>query len=305
MPSAYLAVQEFGAYGVPTATQAQVTAASALVDSYLKRPEGLQWMPDAAGFPCYMAGLSPVYSLKSSQAISAGTNVSVPVATAPGMMTTTGTVGDVVVIDRANADVVEACVVQSVQPGMIVLANVVNAHSPNATIEFGLVIREQKSLPDKRSLTRVSSWPIARIHSILGTYRYGRRSQQSAGLFSDQNLLALMQTFGGPPEWISVDVSQADFNPTSGEVWIPSGVFLAQYSDVRLYYVAGFSRDNIPPIIKSVTASAILSGLATKDFAGGIKVAKAGDNMLERFSSTLVDDDMRTQLNLYKARMFF
>lgn len=303
MPSVYLAGADLAAYGVPNATAAQIVAASGLVNAYLRRPEGLQYAPDAAGFPCYMAGMSPTVSLKSSQAISAGQNVAVPFSSAPGMMTVTGNVGDVVILDRTTLSAVEACVIASVNQSGFVLQSVVNAHNTACTIDFGLVIREQRSLPAKRSLTRVASWPVVRIFSIAGSYRYGRRSEQNAGQFSDTNLLAMMQTFGGPPEWTLVDVTQGDFNSTSGEVWVPSGIFLAYYSDVRIAYVAGFTQDNIPPIIKQVTATAITAGLATQDLVGGLKMARAGDTALQRFSSSIVDDDAKSQLDLYRARI--
>jgi hypothetical protein len=215
-----------------------------------------------------------------------------------------GSVGDVVILDRGNASACEACVIQSTQYDSITLHKVVYAHAASATLDFGLVIREQKTLPAKRSLTRVASWPIVRIHSGLGSYRYGRRSEQQAGLYADQSVLALMQTFGGPPEWIPWDPRAADFSEITNEVWVPSGIFLAYYSDVRIFYVAGFSQANIPPIIKQVTANIIAAGLNTQNMAGGIKVAKAGDTMLQRFTATVIDADTKQELDQYKARRF-
>lgn len=304
MPSAYIADLDLPAYGVPSATAAQVTAASTLVDSYLKRPEGLQWKPDAAGLPCYMAGLTPVITLKCQQAISAGTNIVVPITTTSGVMTVSGSVGDVVILDRAAAGAVEACVISSVTPTGIVLQSVANAHTAPFTIDFGLVISEQRTLPAKRAVTRVSAWPIARMMSIAGSYRYGRRSQQNSGLYCDQNLMSITQVFGGPPEWTLVEVTQADFDPTSGEVWIPSGIYATNFSDVRMRFVAGFSQANIPPIIKQATATAITAGLATADLVGGIKMARAGASALEKFSDSIVDADLRQQLDLFRARLF-
>jgi hypothetical protein len=303
MPSSYLAGPDLAAYGVPTATSAQITNASLLIDAYLGRPEGLQWMPDAAGLPCYMAGLSPSLSLTLSAAIQPGQDVQVAVPGA-GTLSVFGSVGDVVILDRANASACEACVISSTQPNSIMLQSVANNHAQGATLEFGLVIHEQKTLPPKRSLTRVGSWPIVRLLSGLGSYRYGRRSEQQAGLYADQSVLALMQTFGGPPEWIPWDVTAADFSEITNEIWIPSGIFLAYYSDVRVFYVAGFSQANIPPVIKQVTANIITSGLNTQNMAGGIKVAKAGDTMLQRFEATLLDADVKQQLDMYKARRF-
>jgi hypothetical protein len=303
MPSAYLAGSDLAIYGVPNATAQQILNASMLIDAYLGRPEGLQWLPDAAGLPCYMAGLSASLSLTLPANIQPGQNVQVAV---PGASTLSvfGSLGDVVILDRANATACEACVISSTQPNQITLQSVSYAHGQGATLDFGMVIREQKTLPPKRSITRVGSWPIVRIHSGLGSYRYGRRSEQQAGLYADQSVLALMQTFGGPPEWIPWDVTAADFSEITNEVWIPSGIFLAYYSDVRIFYVAGFNQANIPPIIKQVTANIITAGLNTQNMAGGIKVAKAGDTMLQRFEATVIDADTKRQLDMYKARRF-
>lgn len=301
MPSAYLASGEYAAYGVPNATAIQVTGASALVDAYLRRKEGMQYMPDAAGLPAYMAGLSPSLSFNIAGGIVAGSNVVVPIAAG---LSLTGLLGEAVILDRALSGSCEACVITAVTKTSITLASVINTHASNTTVEFGLTINEQISMPSKRSLVRVGSGPMVRLISGLGSYRYGRRIDQQAGLYADQSILALMQTFGGPPEWLPFDVTQTDFNMMTGEVWIPSGIFLAYYSDVRLYYIAGFLQANIPPIVKAATAKAILANLNTADLAGGVKRAQAGGTVIERFSNTILSDDERSQLDLYRARLY-
>jgi len=308
MPSAYLSAADLNTYGVPNATNPQILQASALIDAYLKRPEGLVWLPDYAGNPCYMAGLSSHLPIKTTAPISPGTNVVVPIG-GGGQLGNFGTQGDVVILDRLSATqgqtgVAEACVIVSTTNSSITLATVANAHTTGALMEFGLCIREQKMMPARRSLTRLSRWPICRIISGQGSYRYGRRSDQTMGLFSDQTVMSLLQTFGGPPEWTAWDVTQADFNSITNEIWIPSGIFLAYYSDVRVYYVAGWPQNSLPPIIKQVCASIISANINTASLTGGIKMAKAGDTALTRFENTVLDADMREQLELFKVRLF-
>lgn len=308
MPALYLSSADLPIYGVPTATAPQILAASTVVDAYLKRPEGLQWMPDYAGLPCYMAGLTPSLTLKLSGPLSPGTNVVVPLVGA-NVMSTFGSVGDVAIVDRASAKggqtgVVEACVISAVTTTSITFASVANSHSTGATLEFGLVIREQKTLPAKRSVVRVGSWPLNRIHSVVGSYRYGRRKEQSAGAYDDVSMLALMQTFGGPPAWSPVNVTAGDFSSLTNEVWVPTGVLIAPFTDVRIYYVAGFSQDNIPAIIKQVAASAIIAKISTDGIGGGVKMARAGDTALSFFNNSVLDDDMRQQLEQFKARTY-
>jgi hypothetical protein len=250
-----------------------------------------------------MAALSSSLSLTLPAAIEAGKNVQVLI-TGAGTLSVFGSGGDVVILDRASSSACEACVIGSTTHDSVTLCNVQYNHAQGATFDVGLTIREQKTLPPKRSITRVASWPIVRIHSGLGSYRYGRRSEQQAGLYADQSVLALMQTFGGPPEWIPWDVRAADFSEITNELWVPSGIFLAYYSDVRIFYVAGFNQANIPPIIKQVTADIITAGLNTQNMVGGVKVAKARDTMLQRFEATVLDADTKQQLGMYKARRF-
>jgi hypothetical protein len=307
MPSAYLSQDDLNIYDVPTATNAQILSASALVDAYLKRPEGLQWMPDYAGNPCYMSALTPTFSFTLPAPISPGINVSIPTSIA-GYVSAYGQVGNVVLIDRLSGvqgkpTNCEACVIGSITSTAIVLNSVGASHAQGATVEFGMVIREQKSLPSKRSLTRLSRWPIARLISGLGSYRYGRRDEQNAGLYADQSVLALMQTFGGPPEWLAWNTTTADYSEVTNEVWIPSGIFLAYYSDVRIFYVAGYQAASIPPCIKQATAGIIQGKINATGLQGGMKEAKAGQSALQRFESTVLDDDLRAQLAPYRALM--
>jgi hypothetical protein len=131
---------------------------------------------------------------------------------------------------------------------------------------------------------------LSRVLSGLGSYRYGRRSAQQAGLYADQSILATMQTSGGPPEWLPWTPNNADWNPITHEVWIPSGIFLAYYSDIRIWYLAGFPAAGILAPIKQATPAVVAAQLSTGDLQGNVKQAKAGMAMLARFSATVLDD---------------
>lgn len=303
MPSVYLSSADAIAYGVPSATTIQIVEASNLVDSYLKRPAGLMYMPDYQNSPCFMAALSPTFSFALTGPIAPGSNVVIPFPQA-GFMSTVGLVGSVVVFERATPGNCEACVITANTKTSITLASVALSHIATATMDFGVVINEQKALPSKRAIVRLGQWPIGRIISGLGSYRYGRRNDQQAGLYDDRNLLSIMQTFGGPPAWQAFDVTASDYNPMTSEVWIPSGIQMAYYSDVRIYYVAGYTQANIPSIVKQVTAQIITAKLNTSGLQGGLKEARAGDTALTRFANSVLDDDSRAQLDTYRARLY-
>jgi hypothetical protein len=298
----YIQPQEFGAYGLMGVPERYVERASAIVDVLLKRPEGLLWVPDYAGWPCYMGRLNPRLSITVAGPINAGSGVQVAV---PGMLDndSDSLVGDVAVLDRASANLVEACVIQSATPGTVTLYTVQNTHPGPVTLDFGLVIEEERSLPNQRSVTRVAKWPIGRLHSGVGRYGYGRRSDQMLGYFDDVNLLSMFQTFGGPPKWEFFETQASSINADTGEVWVPAGVLLAYFTDVKLRYVAGWQATAIPQPIKEATA-AIALAVQGAQLPSNILSYKAGDTALTRSVMSILDDDTIRLLLPFKAFNF-
>ena len=301
MPSAYLQPEDLAAYGLPDSTSAgAVTQASVLVDMYLRRPEGLIWTPDATGNPCFMTAASPGPTITATGTISAGANVIVP-ATGPLAMLQ---VGDVLILDRARADVMEAVTVSAIVPGISVgLRSVTNAHSPSALLEGGMVIQEQRFLPDNRPLTSLGRTPVARVVSGTGRYGYGRQGDAGASSINDFNLLAALSQFGGPPVWEIFDPASTDVDPNTGQLWIPAGVMLAYYTEVKVRYLAGYSAASLPSAVKLATAMLVRT-LASAPNLGAIKSYKAGDTAIERFSDTMISGDIRSMLTKYRARTF-
>jgi hypothetical protein len=305
MPSEYLTAEDCADYGAAGATPQQIQQASTLIDAYLERPEGLAWADDASGLPCYMPALTPSLALKLQAAIAPGRDVVVasPLASA-GL---SDLVGEVFVLDRTDTSLCEAVVVSAVDTmrGTLTLRTVVNSHSAGATMEAGLQILEERALASKRSVSRLTRWPIVRILSGLGRYSYGRRSDQVAGLYNDQNLLAALQTFGGPPQWVPWDVTQASVSVATGEIWVPAGMLLAYYSEIRVRYVAGFPSTSIPSVVKQATANMIATLQRFGDVSPAFKIAQAGDTRLERWAQSNMDGDTRNLLEPYRLKLHF
>lgn len=304
MPSVYLKPSDFAAYGLPPAgAVAAVQQASAVVDQALGRPEGLVWLPDATGMPAYMAALTATQTFALVSAIQPGSGVNVQVS--PPILTP-DLVGEVLILDRGTQAACEAVVVTAVVGrDTLILGTVRFAHAQAALAEQGLVLAEERSLPAKRNVTRVSRLPVANLLSAQGRYGYGRRSDQTAGLYTDLNLLAAVQAFGGPPLWLPIDITATSASPVTGEVWVPSGILLATYSDVRLRYVAGWSAGNLPGPIKQATANIASTVLATADIPGQLKSIRAGDHQIQRFAASNLDPDTKALLEPFKARVFF
>lgn len=306
MSSSYLAPNDYPTFGLAsTVSAATITQASAAVDFLLKRPEGLVWIPDSTGRPCYMAGLTPTMTYTITGAISPGSQV--PASISPPMATQ-DMVGDVLILDRGTAGIVEACRVAAVPgPDSVIFASVRNAHAAEATADQGLLIIEERALPAKRSISRVSRLPLAAITSVQGRYAYGRRSDQAMGMFQEINLLAAVQTFGGPPLWVDVDPAQVSVSGSTGEVWIPAGILLATYSEARIRYVAGWAAGSLPFPIKQATAqiAGTIVSLTTSGFSGSVKSIQAGDTRIVRDAASYLDDDTKAMLEPFKARIFF
>ncbi|MFG1388814.1 hypothetical protein [Xanthobacter versatilis] len=308
-------VADASAYGLPAGTTAgQVAYASRLIDEYLRRPEGLVWKPDYAGRPAYMDGLTPTNTFTTSSAISPGLNVVVPVS---NLYKTTTILGEVLILDRAGQ--CEACVVTAVDTATVTLDKVERPHSSGTTLELGLVLMEERQMPAKRSVTRVSRPNFVRLLALQGRYGYGRRSDQMSGTYNEVNLLATLSSFGGPPQWVPVDIAQVDASSVTGELWVPAGMMLAYYTDVRARYIAGFPVGGLPEPIKTACAQIVISQSATAGIPTTVGSLRAGDTEIRRFGSaggndgprragsgvTDLSSDVKGMLDPYRVRSTF
>lgn len=304
MPSQYMTLAEAPTYGLSNASTGQIIQASALIDSYLKRPEGLVWAPDSTGNPCYMTSLVPVASFTLNGAIAPGVTVPVTLVGPAQILQ----VGDVVVLDRATPSLTESCVVATtVGPSnqlSITFQKVINAHGSGATVELGLTIEEQKYMPASRPITFLSRTPLMNVVSGVGRYGYGRRGDHADYNMEQFNLLAAVSKFGGPPVW---ELFQQNY-PTgwdvqTGQTWIPAGIMLAYYSEVKLRYVAGFAAAAIPGQIKMAVAQIVQAAQANPGL-GAVKSLKAGDTSVTLFSPSIMSDDTKAAIQGYAARMY-
>jgi hypothetical protein len=302
MPSFYLSGSDLDSFGVPSATPIQVGQASGLVDSYLKRPEGLIWKPDFDGLPAFMAGLTPSWSGALTAPVAPGTAVVI----ASPLARMGDVAGEVLILDRENQETCEAVTItgNDAAAGTITLACTRLAHAAGTTVDRGLTIGEERSLPARRSLTRISRPQFARVLGGAGRYGYGRRSDANRGFGTDFGLLAIAQSFGSVPIWEALDPAQMSVSATTGEVWVPAGFLMAYFSDVRLRYVAGFAADALPDAIKQATASLVSNLVSSQnDIGTQIRVMAAGGSRLERFSDSNMDADVKAMLEPYRARV--
>jgi len=309
MPSSYLQSGDYATYGAPATANADlVMQASVLIDAYLRRPAGLIYTPDSTGQPCYMTALAPELTFQATAGFGPGNGIQVPVSGPAAMLQ----VGDVVVLDRANPSLAEAVQVTSIVGQVLTLgstaANVPNgvqfAHASGCTIETGLVITEKRYLPKMRSEVSLSNVPVARVIGGTGRYSYGRRGDAANYNTDNFNLLASLSKFGGPPAWeIWPANTSAGIDAQTGQLWVPAGVMLAYYSEIKVRYVAGFQYANLPTEIKMACAQ-LMTAQQNAPGLGNLKNFQAGDTKIEQFASTLMTDDTRAMLMPWRARTF-
>lgn len=301
--SVYLQSSDYANYGVPNASDAQVLQASSFINAYLQRPEGLIYLPDANGNPCYMENLPAMATLQATTSITPGQNVNVTV-TGPVQQISLGSsqCGLVAVLDRTNATHTEVCIITNISGNTLTLANVQFSHSIGCNLEFGLCLFEECQMPAGRPLTNLHKTPVQIILAGQGRYGYPRRGNSYFEI-NEYNLLAAITKFGGPPTWEIFDQTLVGIDPMSGQVWAPAGILLAYYTEIRFSYIAGYTYASLPPNVKLACAQIIQSMIALP-MNGAIQNMRAGDTAITRFASTYLSDDVKLLLEPYRTRMF-
>lgn len=306
--SIYLQPADYALYGITSASDDQVVQAGALIDTHLKRPEGMLFGTDANGNPAYMLGLSATTTLTATADFAAGNGVVVPVSGTLNMLQ----VGDGVTIDRTDPTKVETVLITSIDTAnsTVTLGGVVGglplqfAHSAGAKLEVGLCITEQKYVPKGRSTVMLASTPVARVVGGTGRYAYGRHGDMPGANMDQFNLLAALSKFGGPPAW---ELWPADnsmgIDARTGELWVPAGVMLAYYSDVRVRYIAGYTYETLPDVFKvacAQVAEALNNDYASADY----KTFQLANVQFERFAATVISDDVKAMLAPWRGRIY-
>jgi hypothetical protein len=135
--------------------------------------------------------------------------------------------------------------------------------------------------------------------------RYGYTRQDMAvgypDLFTMVNPLNLVTMFGGPAPWISVDITQADYNSQSGEFWPPAGLQLQRYSELIVIYNSGWDPRAMPYQIKFVCASIVKNALAMGNATTAMRsltLGKAGAQA--SFLGGLIDPTLDLMLTPFK-----
>lgn len=149
---------------------------------------------------------------------------------------------------------------------------------------------------------RAGSTILSPIISASGRYGYARRGQQQVypDLNYAANILQIASFFGGPPQFTIIDVTSIDFDPRTGELWFPAGLYLSQYTEVTVTYNSGFSPTQMPNAVKDSTACLVRNLLSRGGGATGLTGFQAGRIRAE-FTQDLIDTNIQNMLQSYRT----
>ena len=185
----------------------------------------------------------------------------------------------------------------STDPALIrVASDLVDAFCQRASLLVAQYT-ERNRLPGGRQITRATYTPLvvpqgAQTPFVQLRARHGISRGPNAA-----SLAEMLTPFGGPPEWITLDPAQVDYNADTGEIWLPAGIFGAPYSEVELTYTAGYAEP--PENVKLACAQIIRN--AESHPAANVQSARLDHLQLDYFAGSLLDDDIRRLLAPFVA----
>jgi len=100
---------------------------------------------------------------------------------------------------------------------------------------------ERLEVPEDQNQVIVSARPVVSLVKCEGRYGTGRRHLRS-GATGGYDLMMVTSFFGQPPGWTVMDVNTLEVQGGTGEIWLSTGPYLAQYTEVQVTYLAGLLR---------------------------------------------------------------
>jgi hypothetical protein len=104
-------------------------------------------------------------------------------------------------------------------------------------------------------------------------------------------------TFSLPGQWSSIDPASVDYDSNTGELTLPWNLFGLPYNEVEVTYTAGLA--TIGDDVKMACAQIVRNAQSTP--ALNAKKSKIDTMQLEYFSSSLIDETVKTWLRPYVA----
>ena len=162
--------------------------------------------------------------------------------------------------------------------------------------------------PLMRTVGYVFSFDLTEVYvaSVLQdpssyAYAFGKLPRQLTDARYGFEALLIADVIGlsGPPAWTRLDTTQWDINYNTGAILVLPYFLQTGLLEVRLRYVAGWSLANLPADIKQAVTNIVRSAI-DMPFSSNMKLLKAGDATMERFSPSTLDADTKALLQPYK-----
>ncbi|HUB51833.1 MAG TPA: hypothetical protein VL986_06785 [Terracidiphilus sp.] len=124
-----------------------------------------------------------------------------------------------------------------------------------------------------------------------------RYAKPRRGELPDLPMLEVAYAFSLPGQWNSLDPSQVDFDPITGELTLPWNLFGLPYNEVQVTYTAGLA--TIGDDVKSACAQIVRNAQASP--ALNASMSKIDTMQMKYFSSSLIDKTVQAWLRPYIA----
>ncbi len=124
-----------------------------------------------------------------------------------------------------------------------------------------------------------------------------RYAKPRRGELPNLPMLEIAFAFSLPGQWSTIDPTQVDFDPNTGELTLPWNLLGLPYNEVQVNYTAGLA--SIGDDVKSACAQIVRNAQATP--ALNASMSKIDTMQMKYFSSSLIDETVQAWLNPYVA----
>lgn len=148
---------------------------------------------------------------------------------------------------------------------------------------------------------------LSPILGCSGRYGYARRSEFAIypDLNYGMNPLMIASFFGGPPGWTPIQINMIDYAVDTGELWLPAGIYLSQYTEIVVAYTSGFHPFFLPSPLKQATAMVIKNLISRAGGISGLRSLIASGAINAAFTPDLIDDNISSILDPFKTVIAF
>jgi len=148
---------------------------------------------------------------------------------------------------------------------------------------------------------------LSPILGASGRYGYARRSEFAIypDLNYGMNPLMIASFFGGPPGFTPIDATKIDVVGDMGEIWVPAGIYLAQYTEIVIVYNSGFHPFFLPTPLKQACAMVVKNMLSRAGGVSALRSITAAGTANVSFTPDLIDSNIANILDYFKNVIAF